>query len=155
MYYGYEMSVYKKSLTVTCKAFFKIWHRPTLPRVTAVPSALVGLTSLFGMGRGGHHRYRHLNVCTVQLSLCVCFFMLSHTIFEYVFRFGWSAVRTFLVSNNDMLLKEVSLKNKQQCIALESFGWLVLLDYAVTSFTSVTYQRSSLLRSYMEFSSRG
>ena len=41
---------------------FKIWHRPTLPRVTAVPSALVGLTSLFGMGRGGHHRYRHLNV---------------------------------------------------------------------------------------------
>ena len=36
--------------------FGKIWHRPTLPRVTAVPSALVGLTSLFGMGRGGHHR---------------------------------------------------------------------------------------------------
>ena len=26
---------------------------PTLPHVTAVPSALVGLTSLFGMGRGG------------------------------------------------------------------------------------------------------
>jgi hypothetical protein len=42
----------------------KIWHRPTLPRVTAVPSALVGLTSLFGMGRGGHHRYRHLNILT-------------------------------------------------------------------------------------------
>ncbi len=41
---------------------FKIWHRPTLPRVTAVPSALAGLTSLFGMGRGGHRRYRHLNI---------------------------------------------------------------------------------------------
>ena len=39
----------------------KIWHRPTLPHFTAVPSALAGLTSLFGMGRGGHRRYRHLN----------------------------------------------------------------------------------------------
>ena len=39
-----------------------IWHRPTLPPVTAVPLALAGLTSLFGMGRGGHRRYRHLNV---------------------------------------------------------------------------------------------
>ena len=29
------------------------WRRPTLPHVTAVPSALKGLTSLFGMGRGG------------------------------------------------------------------------------------------------------
>ena len=26
----------------------KIWHRPTLPHFTAVPSALAGLTSLFG-----------------------------------------------------------------------------------------------------------
>ena len=41
---------------------YKSWHRPTLPRFTAVPSALAGLTSLFGMGRGGHRRYRHLNV---------------------------------------------------------------------------------------------
>ena len=40
----------------------KIWHRPTLPHFTAVPSALAGLTSLFGMGRGGHRRYRHLNI---------------------------------------------------------------------------------------------
>ena len=43
-------------------ASYKIWHRPTLPHVTAVPSALAGLTSLFGMGRGGHRRYRHLNI---------------------------------------------------------------------------------------------
>ena len=33
-------------------------YSPTLKR--AVPSALVGLTSLFGMGRGGPHCYRHL-----------------------------------------------------------------------------------------------
>ncbi|WP_234994643.1 hypothetical protein, partial [Pedobacter caeni] len=31
---------------VSYRLSFKIWHRPTLPRVTAVPSALVGLTSL-------------------------------------------------------------------------------------------------------------
>jgi hypothetical protein len=41
---------------------YKIGHRPTLPRFTAVPSAQAGLTSLFGMGRGGHRRYRHLKI---------------------------------------------------------------------------------------------
>ena len=40
---------------------YKIRHRPTLTPVTAIPSALAGLTALFGMGRGGHRRYRHLN----------------------------------------------------------------------------------------------
>ena len=51
-----------KSPVCCCKRGFvnKGWHRPTLPHVTAVPSALAGLTSLFGMGRGGHRRYRHL-----------------------------------------------------------------------------------------------
>ena len=44
------------------KGFSKSWRRLTLPRFTAVPSALAGLTSLFGMGRGGHRRYRHLNI---------------------------------------------------------------------------------------------
>ena len=33
----------------------KNWRRPTLPLV-AVPSALVGLTSVFGMGTGEPHR---------------------------------------------------------------------------------------------------
>ena len=33
----------------------------TYSPAVAVPSALVGLTSLFGMGRGGPHRNRHLN----------------------------------------------------------------------------------------------
>ena len=55
----------EKPASFHLQAIFKIWHRPTLPRVTAVPSALVGLTSLFGMGRGGHHRYRHLNIFKV------------------------------------------------------------------------------------------
>jgi hypothetical protein len=47
---------------------FKIGHRPTLPPVTAVPLALTGLTSLFGMGRGGHRRYRHLKTLEFTLT---------------------------------------------------------------------------------------
>ncbi len=35
------------------KAFFKKRRLPTLPHFIAVPSAQAGLTSLFGMGRGG------------------------------------------------------------------------------------------------------
>ncbi len=34
-------------------------------RFNAVPSALMGLTTLFGMGRGGHHRYSHHKVLYV------------------------------------------------------------------------------------------
>ena len=40
-------------------------QRLTLPGFTLVPSALVGLTALFGMGRGDPHRYSHLKVLTV------------------------------------------------------------------------------------------
>ena len=36
-------------------------RRPTLPPVTAVPSAQTGLTSLFGMERGGPRRHGHLD----------------------------------------------------------------------------------------------
>ena len=38
----------------------KLRQRHTLPHVTVVPSALVSLTSLFGMGRGEPHRNSHL-----------------------------------------------------------------------------------------------
>ena len=55
----------------------KNWQRPTLPPVTAVPSALTGLTSLFGMGRGGHHRYNHHKV--FQFIFTRCFLALYGT----------------------------------------------------------------------------
>ena len=32
---------------------FRKWRLPTLPRCNAVPSAMLSLTTLFGMGRGG------------------------------------------------------------------------------------------------------
>ena len=42
----------KESLFIRINSLEKR-RRPTLPRCNAVPSARVGLTSLFGMGRGG------------------------------------------------------------------------------------------------------
>ena len=39
-------------------------QRLTLPPL-AVPSALIGLTSLFGMGRGETYRYNHLKILVV------------------------------------------------------------------------------------------
>ena len=40
------------------------WQRPTFPQI-AVSSALVGLTSLFGMGRGEHHRKNHQKILKI------------------------------------------------------------------------------------------
>jgi hypothetical protein len=48
------------------KGFFKrIWQLPTLPHCCAVPSAMRGLTSLFGMGRGEHPRQNHHKILIV------------------------------------------------------------------------------------------
>jgi hypothetical protein len=49
-------------------AFRIMWRRPTLPGVTPVPSALQGLTSLFGMGRGGTPALGRLNRKTSVVS---------------------------------------------------------------------------------------
>jgi hypothetical protein len=43
----------------------KNWQRPTLPDLTLVPSALKGLTTLFGMERGGHLRYNHHKIFVI------------------------------------------------------------------------------------------
>ena len=55
--YFYEAFVIKKR------------QRLTLPGFTLVPSALVGLTALFGMGRGDPHRYSHLKLLQVLVLL--------------------------------------------------------------------------------------
>ena len=49
----------KKASYMEAFSLYKSWQRLTLPRVTAVPSALRVLTSLFGKGRGGHPRHSH------------------------------------------------------------------------------------------------
>ena len=50
------------------RLFDKVWQRPTLPRITAVPLALQGLTSLFGMGRGGLLCYSHHKAVCIGVS---------------------------------------------------------------------------------------
>ena len=55
----------KKPDTTSCIGF-KERQRLTIPPV-AVPSALTGLTSLFGMGRGETYRYNHLKSVGVLL----------------------------------------------------------------------------------------
>ena len=49
----------KKARPVRIRLFNKKGN-DLLSHKLAVPSAQAGLTSLFGMGRGGHRRYSHL-----------------------------------------------------------------------------------------------
>jgi hypothetical protein len=64
--FGVVVIGHKKSPLISLGAFvMKKRQRLTLPHVIAVPSALAGLTSLFGMGRGEPHRYSHLNALQV------------------------------------------------------------------------------------------
>jgi hypothetical protein len=44
-----------------------LWRLPTLPGLTQVSSAVLGLTSLFGMGRGEHQANSHQ-----QALLLIC-----------------------------------------------------------------------------------
>ena len=46
----------------------KDWRRPTFPQTSAVSSAMKGLTSLFGMGRGEHLLYNHQNILSAFLG---------------------------------------------------------------------------------------
>ena len=48
----------KKPFYIKCKRAFKKGG-DILSRYYSVPSALIGLTSLFGMGRGDPYRYNH------------------------------------------------------------------------------------------------
>ena len=51
-----------------------LWRLPTLPGLTQVSSAVLGLTSLFGMGRGEHQANSHQQdfLLIVQQDLCEC-----------------------------------------------------------------------------------
>ena len=49
----------KKIETQNIASLLWVWRRPTFPQANAVSSARRGLTSLFGMGRGGPPCYSH------------------------------------------------------------------------------------------------
>ena len=50
---GGESITTKKPCLIAETGLHQRWRPPTLPHCIAVPSAQAGLTSLFGMGRGG------------------------------------------------------------------------------------------------------
>ena len=56
------------------------WRLPTLPLGIAVPSALTGLTSLFGMGRGGSPSLLPPLFIALMLAHCVFSAVFSHSI---------------------------------------------------------------------------
>ena len=62
-----EVIINKKSSSM--RSFITNWQRLTLPPITAVPSALAGLTSLFGMVRGGPRRNNHHKICNDMLVI--------------------------------------------------------------------------------------
>ena len=90
---------------------FKIGVDILSPPLEGIPSALRGLTSLFGMGRGGHPRHRRHK----DFNIFTC----------------WE--KCFITDEGEEPKKV--------------FGQLVSLDFDVTAFTSVTYQRRNLRRS--------
>jgi hypothetical protein len=57
--FGRRPIIKQKKASSLDEAFKRIWQLPTLPHCGAVPSAMRGLTSLFGMGRGEHPRQNH------------------------------------------------------------------------------------------------
>src|SRR5690606_558931 len=114
----------QESRCVCNGTLYKIRHRPTLTPVTAIPSALAGLTALFGMGRGGHRRYRHLNTF---ISV------------RYAYRMY------------DIEPEENKRERKATASAAEkSVGLLVLLSFDVATFTPAAYQPRNLRGPYME-----
>ena len=66
MYKNKKASYFYEALVI------KDRQRLTLPGFILVPSALVGLTALFGMGRGDPHRYSHLKILSCQLTAVSC-----------------------------------------------------------------------------------
>src|SRR5690349_25174905 len=120
---------HKKSPVVNYEAQ-RIWQLPTLPHCGAVPSAMRGLTSLFGMGRGEHPRQNHHKSFAGLTSPETCYQ-------DQEIRSYWE----MLVSiQNLSVTTEVLADNKK----IKAYGQLVLLGFSVTTFTPVAYQRHSL-----------
>lgn len=84
------------------------------PGMIPVPSAMRGLTSLFGMGRGEHPRQNH------------------HKILNKI-HIG--------IAHSKVKVMEIIFIKKNK---IKAYGQLVLLDFDVTIFTSVAYQRHRL-----------
>src|SRR5690606_14535453 len=102
------------------------WYgrRPTLPGVTPVPSARQGLTSLFGMGRGG----------APALGRPMSFGTIYHV----------PNIKSYVPGPMSRPHIELSRKDCNGTLLFQVFGQLVPLGYAVAGFTPAAYQRCRL-----------
>ena len=94
----------------------------------AVPSAMRGLTSLFGMGRGEHPRQYHHKI-------------FSHCLLDYN-NIDISGTIDLVLTN--MILKKLVLIYPSRVNKVKAYVQLVLLGFDVTTFTPVAYQRHRL-----------
>ena len=105
------------------------WRRPTFPQANAVSSARRGLTSLFGMGRGGPPCYSH------HVSLHVS---------------TWLQKENARVTLAFRKFFQHFVPLPSQCchpdLVREVFGLLVALGFDVAAFTPAPYQRVRLTR---------
>ena len=81
--------------------FIKDWQLPTFPQTSAVSSALKGLTSLFGMGRGEHLCYSHQNIL-LKIG-CVLYSVLAAFNIDYWKTYKWSITESFRVISTTRL----------------------------------------------------
>ena len=104
------------------------------PGKIPVPSAMRGLTSLFGMGRGEHPRqYHHKTVCRDPYTL----------VYKSTNNIRHIRRKQFYKRTGQLhilLLQPGGTVNNK----VKAYGQLVLLGFDVTTFTPVAYQRHRL-----------
>ena len=111
------------------------------PRKTQVPSAIRGLTSLFGMGRGEHPWQNHHKI-----------FSKIDFINLFVNRLSLLTIQFKTINYNKIILEKLKSKPHSTFLAFitnwmkknKAYGQLVLLGFNVTIFTPIAYQRHSL-----------
>ncbi len=123
-------------------------RRPTLPHCIAVPSALAGLTSLFGMGRGGTPPQQPPGFSSER-----------RVVFRAAVRPAWDKAAATQIRCARIAMHGIdefeSNHATRRGLPPEAFGQLVALGFGVAAFTPAPYQRRRLRRPSKELSSRG
>ena len=107
-----------------------------LSRGCAVPSARLGLTSLFGMGRGDPQRYNHQNIVwTTQAELANAFVQAT---------LAAAPAATAHLHSCTAHCTNFEQARPVRRGAAASFGQLVRLGFDIAVFTPASYQRHRL-----------
>ena len=78
-----------------------LWRLPTLPGLTQVSSAVPGLTSLFGMGRGEHRANSHQQDFLLVNQQCLLSYSMTNIEFHVILEVEENKSEIYyLVKNN-------------------------------------------------------